>query len=160
MVTADAQYASGTSTLTVRPNSSLSWRATKLVILFFTVCLAAVAYHFHSLGAWLVLPFLGLELLIIGSCLYLNCLRNHRHQVIHIDARNIHIKAGQRGQNHSCFPRAWSKIVQTHDPRGWYPSRLFIGSHGEYIEVGKYLVESERSLLADHLRGAIQGASV
>ena len=35
---------------------------------------------------------------------------------------------------------------------------LFIGSHGKYVEIGKYLIESERETLANNLRCTIQGA--
>ncbi|MEN8167330.1 MAG: DUF2244 domain-containing protein [Pseudomonadota bacterium] len=158
MVLADAECNRHGVVLVIQPNRNLSWNKTKLVFLFLALCLTAVAGYFLSLGAWLVVPFAGLELLVIGLGLYLQCCHAHQQQVIQIDNDSISVHAGRQGPEQACFPKAWSKIVQTHDPKGWYPSRLFIGSHGNFIEIGKYLIESERDTLAKNLRCAIQGA--
>lgn len=144
--------------LLIQPNRNLTWKETRLVYLFLAFCVAAVAVYFLTLGAWLVLPFAGLELLVIGFGFYLHSCHAHQQQAVRIDANNISVvDAGEVGTE-LCFPRAWVKIVQTGDPAGWYPSRLFIGAHGKYIEIGKYLIESERETLANNLRCTIQGA--
>ena len=158
MVQADAQCNRKDAVLVVQPNRSLSWRNTKLVFLFLALCLAAVAACFYSLGAWLVIPFAGLELLVIGLGLYLQCCYAHQQQIIQIDENTISVSDGRQGKPKTSFPKAWLRIVRTHDPKGWYPSRRVIGCHGEFIEIGKFLVESERNRLAENLRCAIQGA--
>ena len=156
MVTADT-HGSPDAVLIVQPNNNLTWRRTKLVFLFFALCLASVGLYCYVLGAWLVVPFAGLELLVIGLGLYLQCLSSHQREIIQIDENTLCL-TDCKGRQLASFPRAWLKVVQTQDPKGWYPSRLFIGSHGRYVEIGKNLVESERSSLADNLRCAIQGA--
>jgi len=156
MVTADTQGGPD-AVLVIQPNRNLSWKTTKQVFLFLACCLFAVAAYFFSLGAWLITPFVGLELLVIGVGLYLQCLSAHRQQIIQIGEENISI-TDCKGRQLASFPKAWLKVVHTRDPKGWYPSRLFIGSHGKYVEIGKNLVESERNTLADNLRCAIQGA--
>ncbi len=108
--------------------------------------------------AWLVLPFAGLELLVIGAGLYYQSCHAHQQQIIRIDADSISISNGKEGVEPVYFSRAWSKLVHTRDPSGWYPSRLFIDSHGKFIEIGKCLIESERDALADNLRCTIEGA--
>ncbi|MDJ0807666.1 MAG: DUF2244 domain-containing protein [Gammaproteobacteria bacterium] len=142
----------------IEPNRQLSWKTTKRVFLALALCLGGVAWYFTSLGAWLVIPFTGLELLLIGLGLYLHCCHSHQQQVIQIDAESVSICDGRLGAQQASFPRAWAKIIQTRDPKGWYPSRLFIGSHGQFVEIGKFLIEGERDTLADNLRCAIQGA--
>jgi uncharacterized membrane protein len=156
MVTAHTQGAPN-AVLVIQPNRNLSWKTTKRVFLVITCCLLAVACYFFSLGAWLVTPFVGLELLVIGLGLYLQCLSAHQQQIIQIGEETISL-SDCKGRQFASFPRAWLKVVQTRDPKGWYPSRLFIGSHGRFVEIGKNLVESERNKLADNLRCAIQGA--
>jgi len=69
----------------IRPNCALSWRITKLVLLFFSGCLVVVAAYFAALGAWLVLPFAGLELLVLAAGFYLNALAGHTREVIEIE---------------------------------------------------------------------------
>lgn len=143
---------------TVEPNRNLSWQQSKWLFLFLAGCVALVSLYFASLGAWLVLPFTGLEILIIGGAIYAQSCCAHRRQVIRIDRSQIEIRDGRKTARSKRFPKAWSKIVQTRDHTGWYPSRLLIGSHGEFVEVGKDLVEEERESLADQLRCAIEGA--
>ena len=154
----DAQRSRDDAVWLIQPNRNLSWRNTKLVFLLLGLCVAAVAGYFVTLGAWLVVPFAGLEVLLIGLALYLQCCHAHRQQVIRIDADTVSICDGRQEKVEASYPRAWSRVVHTRDPSGWYPSRLFIGAHGRFIEIGTYLIESERDLLADNLRCALQDA--
>jgi uncharacterized membrane protein len=156
MVTAHLQGAP-CAVLVVQPNRNLSWKTTKRIFLFMTSCLTAVACYFASIGAWLVVPFVGLELLVIGLGLYLQCLSAHQRQIIQIRQETL-LLMDCKGRQIASFPRAWLRVVQTRDPKDWYPSRLLIGSHGRYVEIGKNLVENERNTLADNLRCALQGA--
>ena len=78
MTPMDAQNGRPSDVLVIQPNRSLSWSTTKGVFVFFALCLGLVAGYFYSLGAWLVIPFAGLELLIIGLGLYLQCCRAHQ----------------------------------------------------------------------------------
>jgi uncharacterized membrane protein len=158
MLLANAECSRGDALVVIQPNRNLSWDKTKLVFLFLAFCLTAIACYFLSLGTWLVVPFACLEMLVIGCGLYLQCCHAHQQQVIKIDANSLSITDSRARTQPVSFPGAWLKIVQTCDPKGWYPSRLFIGSHGRFREIGKYLIESERNVLANNLRCAIQGA--
>lgn len=143
---------------TIEPNRNLNWQQSKWLIFFLAGCVALVSLYFASLGAWLVLPFSGLEILIIGCTIYSQSCCAHRRQVVRVDHSLIEIEDLRKPHSSKTFPKAWSKVVQTHDRTGWYPSRLLIGSHGEYVEIGNNLIEDERELLADQLRCAIEGA--
>lgn len=148
---------------TVRPNCALSWRATKWLFAFFALCLGAVTAYFAALGAWLVLPFAGLELLVLGLGLYLSSLAGHRREVIQVDGLVLRVlRGGRQLEEVAALPRQWGRIQLTRDPRGWYPSRLVLTGGGCRIEVGACLVEAEREALAAELRlhvGSEDGAS-
>ncbi|MET0071733.1 MAG: DUF2244 domain-containing protein [Candidatus Thiodiazotropha sp.] len=143
--------------LVVQPNRNLTWNQSKWLFLVLASCISLVGLYFLSLGAWLVIPFTGLEILIVGIAIYCQSCCAHTREFIHIDATHVRVSdnRGQRGEK--CFHKAWLKIVQNQDPKGWYPSRLLIGSHGEYIEIGKNLLEEEREMLANKLKNAIEG---
>ncbi|MES9861037.1 MAG: DUF2244 domain-containing protein [Candidatus Thiodiazotropha sp. LLP2] len=158
MILTDTQKRdSDESILILTPNKNLTWSQSKwLFLLLATPCLF-VALYFYSIGAWLVLPFAGLEILVIGIGIYCQSCCAHTRQTIRIDCNQVRVSNNRQHGSEKCFHKAWMKVIQNHDPRGWYPSRLLIGSHGEYIEIGKYLVEEERELLAHNLKNKIEG---
>ncbi|MEW8507942.1 MAG: DUF2244 domain-containing protein [Candidatus Thiodiazotropha sp.] len=144
--------------LVVRPNRNLTWNQSKWLFLLLAFCISLVGLYFLSLGAWLVIPFTGLEILIVGIAIYCQSCCAHRQELIHIDATHVRVCDSRNTVGEKCFHKAWLKIIQNHDPKGWYPSRLLIGSHGEYVEIGKNLLEEEREMLANKLKNAIEGA--
>ncbi|MCU7935822.1 MAG: DUF2244 domain-containing protein [Candidatus Thiodiazotropha sp. (ex Dulcina madagascariensis)] len=151
------QSGAGEAVLIVQPNRNLTWRQSKWLFLSLASSIALVGLYFYSLGAWLILPFTGLEIVILGIAIYCQSCRVHTRQLISIDETHVRITDSRNQQAEKCFCKAWLKIVQNRDPKGWYPSRLLIGSHGEYIEIGKNLIEEEREILANNLRSAIEG---
>ena len=139
--------------LTIRPNCALSWRWTKYLILIFAGCFALVGWYFTSLGAWLVLPFAGLELLVLAGGFYLSALAGHRREVIEIRENDLRVfHGGRRLREVARLTRHFSRVVLLRDPRGWHPSRLFLRCHGRSVELRTRLVEAEREELADLLR--------
>ena len=137
----------------LRPNCAMSWRTTKYLIGFFAACLAAVAGYFAALGAWLVLPFAGLELAVLGAGFYLSALAGHTREVIEIDGPVLRVlRGGRRLEEVSSLPANWTRVTLRRDPRGWYPSRLVLSCHGRGLEVASKLVETERAKLAASLR--------
>jgi len=137
----------------IRPNCALSWPMTKYLIWFFAACLAGVAAGFASLGAWLVLPFAGLELVVLAAGFYLSALAGHTREVIEIDGPVLRVLQGRhRLEEVGSFPANWVQVALWRDSKGWYPSRLLLRCHGKRLEVGSKLVEAEREDLAASLR--------
>lgn len=136
----------------LRPNQSLSWRES--LIFFFSLCLlsGAIATGFALLGLWMVFPFAGLEMLAVGSGLYVVACRCYRCEVIFIAGDFIRIEKGRRyPKQRWMLARVWTQVVLERCPTGWYPSRLLIRSHGHVVEIGRFLTEPERQRLADEL---------
>jgi len=146
------QFETGKCAFTVSPNCSLGWVWMKRVFLFFALCLATVTAYFMSLGAWLVLPFAGLELLVLGVGIYANARWSARRELVILEDNQLRVLQGlSRLQEVACMPRHWTRVNLRKDPRGWYPSRLLLECHGRRVEIGQSLVESERIQLADDL---------
>jgi uncharacterized membrane protein len=141
---------------TVRPNCALSWQATKYVILFFAACFTAVAAYFASLGAWLVLPFAGLELVVLVAGFYLSALAGHTREVIEIRGDELRVlRGGRRLKEVGALSRHWTRVALVRDPRGWHPSRLVLRSHSRTLEIQTRLVEAEREELAVELAARV-----
>jgi uncharacterized membrane protein len=150
----------GEATFTVRPNCALGWRWTKRLILLFACCLIGVASYFASLGAWLVLPFAGLELAVLAAGFYLSSLAGSTREVVEIRGSEVRVLRGNRRlQEVAVMSAPWTRVAMVRDPRGWHPSRLFLRSHGRSVELTTRLVESEREDLAALLEARLGGGS-
>ncbi len=141
----------------LRPNRSLSWRGSLWFFFSLAFISGCVAIGLTLLGFWLILPFAGLELLALGSGLYVVACRCYECEVISISEDSIHIERG-RGHPHQHWTvgRGWARVVLERCPKAWYPSRLLIRSHGRAVEVGRFLEEQERERLADELTRSLR----
>lgn len=136
----------------VRPNCALDWRMTKRVLLFFGGGFTVLGAYFAALGAWLVLPFAGLEFALLVAGFYLSALAGHTREVIEIAGPVLRVSRGRRRlEEVASLPTNWTRVELRRDPRGWYPSRLLLCCHGKRLEVGAKLVEAEREELAGDL---------
>ena len=51
----------------IRPNSSLSWRGNKIFFFILFSISFIIAISFAMVGMWMIIPFAGLEMLLLGS---------------------------------------------------------------------------------------------
>lgn len=149
---------SSDATLILKPNKSLSWKQSKLVFLFFAGALFLVSLYFTLIGAWLVIPFTGLELLVLGIGIYLQCHWAEQKHTIEIDSDSVRVSGWRKGEQPISFPLHWFQVKLLRNRNDWYPSRLIVGSHGRFVEVGSYLVDEEREHAAEQLRSAVDAS--
>ncbi len=138
------------------PNCSISWR--ELVVLYVLTCIVVltVGLFFTLQGLWLVLPFSGLEMLVLGFCLYLTSPKVYRREVITLDQQHTRIEKGVRQIDQGWeFETPWISLID--EPAGARNCgrKLAIGSHGNYVEAGDFLVISEKDRLAFQLNDCI-----
>jgi len=141
----------------VRPNQSLSWRAVLWVYTLVAVCLIGMSTVFALKGFWPVLPFAGLELLVLGVAFYLCITRSRWREVVTVDTRVVRVEKGRRQveERWEC-PSVWAQVLLEKSPIAWYPSRLMIAYQGHGVEVGRFLCEDERAALAVALKRGIR----
>lgn len=141
----------------IRPNQSLTWRgAIKIYALITFCCLGiGIAYALH--GFWPVLPFAGLEVIVLGIAFYLCLSRSQRREVVHITPDMVTVEKGRgRPEERWECPRAWARVLLERSPVSWYPSHLSIAFQGRQVEIGRFLNEAERRALASELQQAIR----
>jgi uncharacterized membrane protein len=137
----------------IRPNRSLSWRGTLIFFAVASVVTLTVAFIFALKGAWLIVPFSGLEILLLGVCLYQCARKNAECEVVHIGKDFIKVERGRKQVNECVeFQRSWSRVNLTESRLNGYPSRLTISSRGREVEIGASLVNDERLALARELQ--------
>lgn len=140
------------SEFVIRPNCSLSWRGAVCFFLLVAVVLFSIAGWFALAGAWLILPFAGFELLVLGAGLYVCAQRSVRREVITIGDDVVEVSRGRYDARQvDRFTRAWVRVALERPRHPWYPSRLTLGSHGRRVEIGCCLSDDEREGLAEKL---------
>lgn len=104
-------------------------------------------------GFWPVLPFAGLEMLVLGWALAISLRNRHVVQRLAISDNEIQFDALSAGSvEHLVFPRQWAKVTLRAPHSALHPSRLLIESHGRACEIGRFLTEEERRGLAVRLK--------
>lgn len=140
-----------------RPNNSLSPDdGVKLLLAMVSVALL-IALGFARMGAWLVLPFAGLEMLVFAYAFYTVYLHASDFESITIeDDRVVVEKRNYKEFTTTVFQRYWAQVnvrdvVKSRGVNG--KSGLFISSHGKEVEFGRNFINDEqRTLLARELK--------
>jgi uncharacterized membrane protein len=133
---------------TARRNNSLSSSGRLFVFSFILTVSLGIALGFSLVfGAWPILPFAGVEMVV----LYLAFRYMDRHAA---DYERITI----RGDNVAVEVHEGRKIIRLELNRYWAQvvcaadgSRLALRSHGREIEVGRHLCDAERADMAREL---------
>ena len=131
--------------IVITPNCSLSVRGA--VIFFLTACAPCfgIAGVLTFLGFWPVLPFAGLEMLLLGAALRISLRRRHHHQTIVISESDVIIQSNiGKIPSEVVFPRHWAQVKLRRSTSRLHPSRLVIESHGRQCAVGDFLTDEER----------------
>ena len=142
--------------IVLSPNCSISWRELVLFYLFTCVVAIAIGLFFTLQGMWLVLPFSGLEMLALGTALYLTSRKVYRKEVITLNPDRTRIEKGvQRVAESWEFKTPWVRIIDEPASTRNSARRLAIGMHGAVVEVGSFLANSEKEELAFKLKDCI-----
>ncbi|MDX1519250.1 MAG: DUF2244 domain-containing protein [Gammaproteobacteria bacterium] len=139
----------------VMPNRAMSWRMLVTLYLIIALTTLTIGLVFYLHGFTLILPFSGIEVVLLGAALYITAWRGGLQEVILFTGDDIVIERGHHAPEETYrFQRAWAKIVLERSWNSWYPSRLLLRSHGKQIEIGEFLNEQERQGLAKLLCSA------
>jgi len=141
----------------IRPNRSLSTRAMLLLFLAYTAFALSLGIGFAIVGAWMVLPFMGLEIAVVAAAFYFLFRHAGDYELVIVDDSRLKVVRRQGGLE-VCdeFQRYWAKVFLAPGAGGWYPSRLRVGSHGRLVEVGAAMSEEARQTLARDLKTVIR----
>ena len=139
--------------LVARRNNSLSSTGRLFVFIFIFVVSVGIALAFALLGAWLILPFAGLEMLVLYLAFRYVDRRAGDYERIAIDGDRVELEFCEAGttRRHE-LNRHWAQVVTSGDGK-----RLALRSHGREFEVGRYLNAEERQKTARQLERLLHG---
>lgn len=152
LVTFESDPVSGVARFVLISNGSLTCRQANGFLLVTGLLMAFVAGLFCAMGLWVVLPFSGLEWLILAVALHWSLWNSELREVLTIEPDRVIVERGRRSPEQRYeFRRAW---IQLHwqEPRfRGYPGVLVLRSHGKQVVLGGFLPETERKKLKQEL---------
>ena len=137
--------------VTFKPNSTLSPANKQKVVILLTVIPCLVGLGFALVGAWLILPFVGLEIFALAYAFYYINSHESDYESVTIEGDNLVVQRSVGNQvSQQVVNPYWVKVVKHELPNG--ELHLYLQSHGKEIEVGRYLTRTQRELLAKQLQ--------
>jgi uncharacterized membrane protein len=146
---------------TLKRNCSASPRQLAFVFASIVLLSFLIGAAFAAFGLWLVLPFVGLELLAVAAAFV--CYGRHAadFERIELGADEIRVERHDGGLvDRSRFALPWARVELDEAGRGLMRrARLFIVAREMRTEVGRHLPEPGRRRLAQELRQALREAA-
>lgn len=151
MVTFD-QTAQDTVIL-AKPNHSASWHHNLWVVAAIAVPSLTAGIVFAILGAWPILPLIGIELVALGLALYIVNWRLEYRHVIRVNGVRVQVDKGYFAPKWSWhFDRADAAIRVTPETNPWQGPRLSVHDRHNEIPVGGFLNREDSLQLLSLLR--------
>ena len=138
--------------LILSPNKSMTWETNKKILLVMFIFSMIIGISFAAIGAWLILPFAGLEISLVGCGMYYVCWKLNFKHIITIEAQSLILQKGVY------FPKQeWQwQLAQTNlikQPSQYRMSAptLFLKHLNEKVEIGDFLNRKEKKELREQL---------
>lgn len=138
--------------LVLTPNRSLSWHGNVRIWMGLFVVSAFITTGFSLAGAWVIIPFAGLELIALACGIYVTSRACQRQEVLVIGDENIRLEKGiRRKQSEWTLPRRYARL-SVHAPRHPFtPARLFLSHRDTQLSLGGFLNLEDTEKLLDIL---------
>ncbi len=138
---------------TIKRNCSASPRQLALVFASLVALSFAFGAAFAAHGLWLVLPFVGLEVLAVAAAFIVY--GRHAADYERIELRDGVVTVRRVDGSRTTEWRAhaaWTRVEAD-------AARVYLAAHGVRIEIGRHLALERRAALARELRQALRKAA-
>lgn len=141
----------------IRRPRALSRRGLRWLFAVCAIASGGIGAAFSALGAWLVLPFAGLEVAVVGVALVLVARQRADYELVVVDDERLRIVRRADGRQECVeLQRYWVRVSLARGIYGWYPSRLLVKSHGRAVEVGAWMTDEAREAFAQELAAVMR----
>jgi uncharacterized membrane protein len=136
--------------ITVKRNCSISPQGCLRLLATTALLCVGIAAAFACFGAWMILPFAGLEMLALTTAFYLVGRHAADHERIELENGILTVQVHEAGRNtEHRFNPAWARLVVEEAPSNL---RVAICSQGRELEIGRHLDRGRRNALATELQ--------
>jgi len=137
------------------PHRSLSPRG--FLVLMAVICAISftAGLFFYLAGAWPVVGFLGLDVLLIYVAFHINYRQARMYETLHLTSKALTVRRVDPwgAETRWRFEPTWLQVL-IDEPPG-HGSPLTLRSHGKSLAIGGFLTAEERLDLANALRAAL-----
>lgn len=116
---------------------------------------------FALVGLWMVLPFIGLELLAVALAFF--CYGRHAADMETLELRDgmLHVTQVDGARTHQrALPAQWVRVDHREQGAAWgVRAQVWLRAGAEQIEVGRHLRHASRGALARELRQALRASA-
>lgn len=121
--------------------------------------IVAVSFAFGAVfaaqGLWLVLPFVGIEMLAVAAAFFCYGRRAADYERIEIGDGQVAVEKVEGSQrSRRRLPSPWTRVELQRLGRSGRV-RVWLAAGAERVEVGRHLLDARRMQLAEELRGAL-----
>lgn len=126
--------------LLLTPNHSLSWRGNVKIWLGLLAISAVIAGGMAVAGAWVIIPFAGLELAALAAGFYLTSRACQRREVLTIDETDIHLEKGRtRKLAEWTLPRRYARLRLNAPRHPFTPPKMELIHRDTRVTLGNFL---------------------
>lgn len=146
-------------TAILTPYRSLGPRGFFILMALISLISFSAGVFFFTIGAWPVIGFFGLDVLLIYGAFKLNYRAGRLCEIIEINGEELKItqinpKGHAKNWN---FNRYWVRVEHAVDPDEEYQNYpLILTSHGRRLEIASFLSRDEKIELSGVLRTALK----
>lgn len=143
---------------TLRPNPPMTPGALRLALGLVAAVNLAFGIVFVLRGAWLVTPFMGLDVLLLSWAFRASLRAAQRREHVLLTRSNLVVeRLPPEGPSTAVdLNPYWVRVDMEDPPEHW--SQLTLWSHGKGVRLGAFLPPEERLDLARNLKAAIRQA--
>lgn len=130
--------------IVLRPNRSTDWRQIKLILAVLAIPLAIIALGWAWVGVWIVLPFAGLELLLLSFLMYRVNWQGYQQQVLTITPQDLILEQGYRTVQRHTYARIQCYITVTETEGHWQLPVCCLHAEQQSHPLGDFLNLADR----------------
>jgi len=153
MIYADIDTVQETGQIVLAQDVALSWRQNFYFVSVLAIVTLSIGVYFSLQGAWLVLPYAGIEVIFLMSVFVYWYRRSHKIEVIKFDRQKLVLEKGvSHPESIRDFERFWLKAELAHHAHKWYITRVILRCRNESLEIGEFLNSDDKKQLIKHIR--------
>ncbi|XDZ65583.1 DUF2244 domain-containing protein [Alphaproteobacteria bacterium LSUCC0684] len=141
------------------PHRSLSQKGFRILMAVLGSLMVAIGLIFFLMGAWPVVGFLGLEILVVWAFFRMNYKSARQREKITANPATFRIERTSPDGETAIeeLPSPWLKaeLEPSAPPKSGQPQRLVVKSHGRKAEIGPFLHAVEKQELLPEINALL-----